>query len=243
MAVRYRVNCSWCKLSRGNPKLRARIYQAYFNPEDGDERPTTIAREMGRPEAAILNHCRKHLRLNPIRHALAVESHVARLQTRIQKEAELAIDHENVIPKQDFERVIDSVLSEGLDQMIKQEKKISISQLLTAAKIKADYTSKKRGQDSELIKTFYRMAGSGKGNSTPTASGVDNERENRPDSVHTKPPRNALARGPNPLPANDVPFKDKDKHPDMRESVGEVLPPSLSPSMVSLLQIWDTPES
>lgn len=156
--AKYRVNCSICKLTRHDQKLRYRLYQSYYERDTGDETPTGIARELGLVPRSVMNHLKKHTKLNPVKAPALVATHIAKVQTQIQKEAELAFDHQEVIPKEDYERVIDSVLSEGLDQMHKQGKQISISQLITAAKIKADYSLKKRGQDTELLKTMYAIA-------------------------------------------------------------------------------------
>ena len=208
MAIaKYKVNCSICKLSRRDPMFRKRLYQSYYERDTGDETPTGIARQMGLSPGSVLNHMKKHTRLNPVVSPKLVETHITKVQTDIQKEAELAFDHGEVIHKEDYEKVIDSVLSEGLSQMKTQKKQISISQLIAAAKIKADYSLKKRGQDTELLKTMYAIASSGKKDEDarapdgqdrglkPDSGGDDSQGENRPDLLHQPLAWDAAAQG------------------------------------------------
>lgn len=206
MVSKYKTNCKICRLCRTDPILRKRLYQSYYEKDIGDESPSTVARDMGLAPSSVLNHLKKHTKLNPVKAPALVATHIAKVQAQINKEAELAIDHDEVISKQDYERVVDSVLAEGLDQMKKQGKQISISQLLAAAKIKADYSMKRRGQDAELIKTMYRLATGNKepngteGNITEADGGVDIGGQERPSDIHKQTPGYALARGSEALP-------------------------------------------
>lgn len=258
MSVRYKVNCRVCQMSRGDAKFRHRIYQAWFNPTDGDTSPTALAKELSISPTSMLNHCKKHLRSNLGPNESRLTKHIARVQAKVYKAEELAIDHPDIVPKQDFEQVIDGVLSEGLQQMLSEGKKISISQLLTAAKIKADYTGKRRGQDTELIKTMYRMAGNGQGagngtrgsNGTTTSrvtkdgpedggtvptGGMDNPGEVRPDSIHNASARYAAARGAKEVSNGDIEAQDQDQYPDLRQQMGQIEPLELPTSVVSIL--------
>lgn len=205
MPVKYKVNCTICQECRGNKKLRARIDAAFFRRDDGDENISDIALAIGKTRSAMYNHCKKHLRaprpLTPVR----VEGHIERLKAKIAKETELALEHDKVVPRQDFEIAIDSVIAEGLDQMKKNEKNISVSQLLAASKIKADYSAKKRGQNTELIKTMYRYAGGqdkekeNKDGTTPGPTESTDTGPNGPSDLHNQALGYALTRGTNPL--------------------------------------------
>lgn len=205
----YKRNCISCQKSRGNPKLRARIYHAQFLRENGDETLAQIALDIGVAEPSMRNHAKKHVNLRSVAsEEVRVVKNIEKVKAKIQKDTELSFDHDLVIPKQDFEMVVDGVLLEGFDQLKKQGKQISISQLLAAAKIKADYTSKKRGQDTEIIKTMYRMASGGQGDSsgqqtgsssTGTASQVDSGRPERPGDIHKQTPWDALTPGADTL--------------------------------------------
>lgn len=217
----YKRNCRSCQISRGNQKLRERIYHAEFLRETGDETLAQIAPEMGVSYSSLKNHATKHIKLRSVAsEEVRVTKNIEKIKAKIAKDTELSFDHESIVPKQDFEMVVDGVLAEGYQQLKKQDKQISISQLLTAAKIKADYTSKKRGQDTEIIKTMYRMASGGKDtnsdkvtsgastsgakadvDSTRTAPRVDNSGSDRPGSIHQQSPWDALAPGTNPIPA------------------------------------------
>lgn len=157
MPIRYKVNCKTCQKCRGNPKLRSRIYLTYFKRDETSETLGDIAKEVGVSLPSFTSHCKKHLRPNDDVYSLKVETRIAKMKAKVDKEAELSFDHEAVVPKEDYEQVVDGVLAEGYDQLKKGNKAITVSQLLAAAKIKADYMSKKRGQNIEMLKTMYRM--------------------------------------------------------------------------------------
>lgn len=163
----YKVNCSVCQASRGNPKLRARIYAAWYKQDEGDERLAHIAQERGFTLASIYNHAKKHMTADPVSTPKRVEGHIERLKAKIAKETELALEHGTIVPKEDFEEAIDGVIAEGLAELKRSDKSVTVNQLLAAAKIKADYSAKKRGQDTEVIKTFL-MASTGLKQNEPT---------------------------------------------------------------------------
>lgn len=202
MPMRYKVNCSVCKASRGNPKLRARIYAAYYRQDEGDERVGHIAKELGFTLASIYNHCKKHVSPNPITTPTIVTGHIERLKAKIAKDTELALDHDLINPKQDFEMAVDAVIAEGIAQLKEKGKIITVNQLLAASKIKSDYESKKRGQNTELIKTMYRYAsGRNKGTNgiTPRPPRSPQPGPDGPDNLHQQTLRDALTRGPEAL--------------------------------------------
>lgn len=119
---------------------------------------------------SVSRHMNRHTVERRDRTPAVVEGHIERMKATIAKETELALDHDALVPKEDYERVIDGVLAEGMDQMKKHGKTITISQLLTAAKIKADYQAKKRGQDIEVIKSMYKFSSGYKSGSAPQAA-------------------------------------------------------------------------
>jgi hypothetical protein len=81
---------------------------------------------------------------------------IIQIKGKAMKDLEVSFDHDIVVPKEDYESVIDEVLADGLAQMRVKGKDVSINQLIAAAKIKGDWRAKKRGQDTELIKMMYR---------------------------------------------------------------------------------------
>lgn len=216
--MKYKRNCRTCQLSKGNAKLRERIVHAKFRHEAGDETLTQIAGDLGISGAALQNHARKHITEET---AFTLERKkvrgIEKVKVRAMKEMEVAFDHSDVVAELDFERGLREVVAEGITRLEKGEITVSTTQLLQAIKIKADYEGKKRGQDTELIKTMYKMAtnkdknGNTNGHtdtgdtaegerSTPAAGEVDTGRAGRPDDLHYEAPWDALARGATSLP-------------------------------------------
>src|SRR3954468_12021970 len=110
MPITYKRNCATCRLSRGNAKLRKRIINAWWFRGDGsDESLKQIAQEIHVTDQSIYNHVKKHITKPPVKTPLVVETHIAKMKAQIAKETELAIDHDSVIPKEDYERVLDGV--------------------------------------------------------------------------------------------------------------------------------------
>jgi hypothetical protein len=186
MAVHYRRNCKVCIQGRKDPKLRHRIYTVKYKRETTDDTYRGIARDYGGlfSDVALTNHAKKHVYTPQTTEGLYVkERRVAKLQAEVAKELELKIDHSNATaPKEDFERVWDSVISEGLDRFKKSDVAVTVNQLLAATKLKADYHTKRRGQDAEIIKTMMRSASGAKeqdGLGSDSSAGAG-----RPDSVH-----------------------------------------------------------
>lgn len=168
MAIRYKRNCVVCQLSRKDPKFRHRVYMATFKPDESEERIYKLGLEYKFANKSMYNHCKKHISKTPDKTPILVEKGIARVKGEIAKELELSLDHDEIIPKDNYEKVIDSVLEEGLSQMRKTGKNITVSQMIAAAKVKADYMTRKRGQDVELIKTMYQSMNKGKdGSRTP----------------------------------------------------------------------------
>lgn len=156
MAVKYRANCSVCKASKDNPKFRARVYHAAFKRSDDDESLGMIAREIGFTERAMYNHAKKHMWENPHTNEIVRKKKSETIRASVQKELEVSFDHENVVPKQDFEKVWDQVIQDGINQLEKKDTDLSINQILAATKLKSEFVAKKRGQDTEIIKAMYR---------------------------------------------------------------------------------------
>lgn len=169
-----KAKCKTCRASKGNPALRRRIYHAWFEREPGEETLTEIGQEIGASHQAIYRHAHNHLRKRLPKASLQDrrEQQAQIVKAEAMKELELSLDHEELIPKADYERAIDDVLAEGIAQLKGQEKNITINQLIAAAKIKGDWAVKKRGQNTELIKMMYRSASGGsKSTQEPTAVG------------------------------------------------------------------------
>jgi AcrR family transcriptional regulator len=158
MAIKYKTNCRVCQMSRGNPKLRSRISIAYFKRDEADESVTGIAEEIGVNTRGMYNHCKKHIKETTDRMPAVIEGNIERLKAKIAKETELAIDHDAVTPSQDYERALTDVIAEGMAELRRGGKTVTVSQLITAAKIKGDFQAKKRGQDIEVIKSMYKFS-------------------------------------------------------------------------------------
>lgn len=119
-----------------------------------------IGKEIGISNQAIYRHAHNHMKLksSKIQAPELVQLTAAQLKAEAMKEVELSFDHDTVIPQEDYETVIDSILAEGLAQLRVNGTTVSVSQLIAAAKIKGDWKAKKRGQDAEIIKMMYRGA-------------------------------------------------------------------------------------
>lgn len=244
--IRYKRNCTVCQMCRDNPKLRARIYKTFYQ-EEKDTSLKELSLELGKSVKVMWNHCEKHLSVNPARGPGLIKAGVERIKATVAKETELSFDHSTVVPKQDYEQVIDTVLAEGLKQLVHKGKSISVSQLLAAAKIKADYTGKRRGQDTELIKTMYRMVSNGgknipEGGEDQSPDGITGEtgavverRTVRPRVIYQSSTRYAAAQRSGEVSEGDTEAEDPDKHPDLRQPLGEEFASGVSPPVVSLL--------
>ena len=149
-------------MSRGNPKLRGRIQVAWFKKDEADESVTAIAEELGIGTRGMYNHVKKHISLTADRRPTVVANNIEKLKAKIAKETELAFDHDSAIPQEDYERALTDVIAEGMAELRRGGKSVTISQLLTAAKIKGDFQTRKRGQDVELIKSMYRFSSGAK---------------------------------------------------------------------------------
>jgi hypothetical protein len=141
-------------------KLGERFYTAWFERKPGEETLEHIGKEIGISIVAVYNHAHNHMtqRVNKSKEMQAKDAEINKLKVKAMKELEISFDHETAVPKQDFEMVIDQVLIDGLAQLKVEGKQITVNQLIAAAKIKGDWQSKKRGQDTEIIKMMYRSA-------------------------------------------------------------------------------------
>lgn len=141
------------------------MYHAWFERLPGEETLEMIGKEMGISNQAIYRHAHNHMR----KRAQKVQVHerikheAEMVKAEAMKDLELSFDHESIIPVDNYEQAVDDVLAEGIAQLRKRDKDISVSQLLAAAKIKGDWAVKRRGQNTELVKMMFRSA-SGKQN-------------------------------------------------------------------------------
>lgn len=218
MKKKFNKNCKSCRLTAGveNRSLRERINSAYFRPDPASESCAQIADELGISRPTFSNHCRNHLRQrNPEAKAKTTATLISKAKAHIQKEMELSFDHEEVIAETDYEKGLSQTIALGTQRLERGEITVSTTQLLQAIKIKADYSAKKRGQDTELIKMMYRTA-SGLNTDKETedaavtgqTNGVDTAREIGPGSVHKQSAWDALTQRaaevlvPNPTVTN-----------------------------------------
>lgn len=178
MKKKFNKNCKSCVLTSGkeNQRLRGRIANAYFRPDPASESCGQIADELGISRPSFSHHCKNHLRArHPEAKARQTASLITKAKAHIQKDLELSFDHEEVIAETDYEHGLSQTIALGTQRMERGEITVSTTQLLQAIKIKADYSAKKRGQDTELIKMMYR-----------TASGL-NKDEKEEDATVTEP--------------------------------------------------------
>ncbi len=158
MPIRYKPGCRTCALSRGNPKLRARIASAFFEREQYGESVKTIAAEIEVSQGAMYNHCKKHITFGAAKAPTLVNNNVEKMKAKLAKEMELAVDHDKILPQKDYEQALTTIIAEGMNELKKGGKTITVSQLIAASKIKGEFETKKRGQDAELLKMMMRSA-------------------------------------------------------------------------------------
>lgn len=156
MPYRYKPNCSVCQLTRSDKTLQLRVYNAIYKRDDEDESLNDIREEYHITPTSMYNHAKKHVTEAPKHHIVINEKKIAQVKARAAKDLELSFEHDGVVPKQDYETAVDEVIAKGMEDMKSSGKHVSVNQLLAATKIKADYMSKRRGQDVEVIKTMYQ---------------------------------------------------------------------------------------
>lgn len=156
MAIRYRSNCKACRMVKYNPKLRARMYKAAYRREDGDETIGDIADDVGLVSSATYNHVKKHMHETKPTGSVVAARRIEEVKQAVAKQLEVSLDHDQVIPKQDFEMALDAVIATGLSELNKGTTRVTVNQLIAASKVKGDFSSKRRGQDVEIVKTMYR---------------------------------------------------------------------------------------
>ena len=168
-------NCKSCAATK-DPVVAERFYKAWFEREPDGETLKDIGRELDISQQAIYRHANLHMqkRVNKQAEMVIKDEAARKLKLEAMKELELSFDHDRAVPKQDYERVIDQILLDGLAQIKTESTKFTVNQLIAAAKIKGDWQAKKRGQDAEIIKMMYRSAsgfnGSSTGSRNPTAT-------------------------------------------------------------------------
>lgn len=211
MPIKYKVNCKACQLSKANPKVRARIYKARFNREDGDETLEQVGQDVGLTGASIYNHARKHIKLTVFSdeaEAVRTAKKVARVQAQVNKDLEVGFERGDIGITDEYEVSLNNYLSQGKDILDKGGMKITEKGFLTAIKIKSDIQAKKRGQDIEIMKAVYSFSsGADKeikdksekakeqlsDNTTTQDAGSPDSGEARPDSFYRELAGNAPA--------------------------------------------------
>lgn len=139
------------------------MYHAFYERETGDETIQQIAADVNVSHMGLRNHMLKHTKMRSVAvEEIKTAKTIEKVKAKVQKDLELSFDHDDVVPETDYEQALRVIIANGLDELKKGNLKVTTTQLLAAAKIKADYMSKKRGQDTELIKTMYRAAGGSK---------------------------------------------------------------------------------
>lgn len=189
--MRYKPNCKTCQLSKGpqNVKIRQRILKAKFRREPGDETMSQIAAELGINWATFSNHCAKHISERSVDSVTVnTAKKIQKVKVKQMKEMEIAFDHTDVVGEMDFERAAREIVALGIERLERGDITVTTTQLLQAIKIKSDYESKKRGQNTEIIKTMYRYASGQAGDKDKTKEESSQEAQNEePDGPTTRP--------------------------------------------------------
>lgn len=152
--------CKTCLYGRNNPKFRDRVYKAWFERQPGEETLEQIGKEFGISNQAIYRHAHNHMkkRMPKLTDAERYRQNAQIVKAEAMRDLEVSFDHSQVVPVEAYEQAVDDVITEGIAQLRVKKKDVTINQLLAAAKIKGDWALKKRGQNTELIKTMFRSA-------------------------------------------------------------------------------------
>jgi hypothetical protein len=159
--VKFKMNCKACLLSKRDPKARARIRQAFFRREEGDETLADIAKEFGISIPSMYNHAKKHLKdTEPIgqqRKAIAVVRKKAEFEGKVQKELELQLDAEtvadiNVRPAEII--ALDEWIAQGAAMVKEGTMKMTPQAFLGAITVKTKWASTQQNNKIELLRTM-----------------------------------------------------------------------------------------
>lgn len=156
MGYKYKPNCSVCQVTKVDRSLEVRIYNAAYKRDDDDETLNDVRKEYHLTSPSMYNHVKKHVPEAKKSLVVQNEKKIALAKAKIAKELELSFEHDAVVPKEEYEVAMDEVISKGLLDMKGTGKHVSVNQLIAMVKVKADYQSKRRGQDVEVLKTVYQ---------------------------------------------------------------------------------------
>lgn len=168
-SVKYKSNCKACQLSKRDPKARARIRQATFRREDGDETLADIAKEFNISQGPMYNHAKKHIHdTEPImgaRKELRVAKQTLEFKAKVQKEAELVLEADVV---DEFESrpaeivALDDYIAQGATMIKEGKLNMTPRSFLGAVKIKTDWAAKQQNNKLELMRTIAAFASGAK---------------------------------------------------------------------------------
>lgn len=158
----YKPNCTACRATKNDAKVRKRIRYAFFERQEGDETLADIARELHVGIPSMYNHAKKHvpdMREADKRRNETLSAHkYARAKAIANKKLEVAFEKNDLNITENYEEFLDDYITQGNDVLAKGQMKITEKGFLAAIKIKADIQGKKRGQDIEIMKAVYSFS-------------------------------------------------------------------------------------
>lgn len=170
--ITYRKNCKACQVSKNNSRLRDRIYASKtFNP-DGIEFITEIADDVGVSRWSMSNHCKKHVTISVAKKrkiAEAIKLHQAKthLAAKVmgEEEARKIIEQEAEIMGKPFRAEVpgyvdlwDAFIALGENRLKNGTIQITAAHILKAAADKADWESKQKDRQLDIVKSIASFA-------------------------------------------------------------------------------------
>lgn len=227
---KFRPNCHGCILSKNNPKLRIRIYNAQYRREPGDETLRDIANEIGLASpAGLYNHAKRHLAERdpkPETRAVRIAKKTEDIKAAAQKKVELSIDHDEILPEDESISALREYITQGHVKIKAGELNITPQSFLQAVRIDVDYRSKQKDRQVDIIKTMYRFASGQKkevherSDVTDRPSGDTDTGERFTGSLHNEDARDAVARWASGVPKKNPEPEDPHQLADVLESLG-----------------------
>lgn len=210
--IRYKPNCKACQLSKKDPRLRQRIYQAAYRREDGDETLYQIADREGFNRAALYNHVKKHT--TEVQKSLEVQTakKVAEVKANVDNKLVDHFEGKEPITPQLHNDVLDEVMAIGLADVKAGRLKVTVSHALAAARQKAENLSKQKNLQLDIMKTMFAFASGEKKKiekgkdeqPTELPAGDPNQGADGPDSLYHQIIGNAVAQGAEELPKQNT---------------------------------------
>lgn len=212
--IKYKKNCTICNAIKENHKIADRLYETTAYDKTSSVSLAMFAQQYKLSYPPLLNHVKKHQAIN------AEDLSQKHLQQIVKKAEQQA-----VLRKIESTDIWQNVMDLGAKELKDGNIKLKVSDMLRAAKDKADYDLKVKDQELAMIEMVYHFAsganqerGIGKvrearpiiegetvpdTNPTEELAGDTGEGENRPSGVYYPPSWDAATFGASQVSEGD----------------------------------------